>query len=237
MKRFFIYIILTIFLLSLSGCMNSESDTTFQHQAYKAQLVAVQDAIDSYHKDTGVLPIKNSTEDTPIYQKYRIDFKKLKEYLPNPPSDAYEQGGDFEYVLINPEKDPTVKVIDMSLVSKVQDLNRDIQVYYSNHKFSPLKDILADGRYSIDYKALGYKKPLTVTSPYSGRQLGFILNEKGEACINYLPDIYDAVKKSNKTYKEGYDLRQLLTNSTPYVPIDSVAYTMKKGEVVFLLNK
>ncbi|GGE38690.1 hypothetical protein GCM10011391_16870 [Pullulanibacillus camelliae] len=235
-KRFYLYIILGGLSLLFTGCANHSTDEGARRVAYKAQIAAVQDAIDSYKKKTGVLPIKNSTESTPIYRKYRIDFNKLKAYLPNPPSDAYEEGGDFEYVLVDPETHPTVKVIDMELVSEVQDLNQQIQIYYAHHKFAPLKDILADGRYSIDFKALGYKNAPTVISPYSGRHLSFFLDEHAKVEIDYLPDIEDVVKKSGKTYKEGVDLRALLVDKYPYVPIYSVPYTMKKGQVEFLIE-
>lgn len=236
-RRYCLYIILSGLLLVVSGCgQRTDAREAARHVAYKAQIAAVQDAINSYKKKTGVLPIKNSTESTPVYRKYRIDFKKLEDYLPNPPSDAYEQGGDFEYVLVHPETEPTVKVIDMALVGAVQDLDQQIQNYYDHHQFAPIKGIMANGRYSIDFKALNYRQALTVISPYSGRPLGLFLDENAKVEIDYLPDIYDTVKKSGKTYKTGMDLRILLVDKFPYVPINSVPYTMKNGKVDFLIN-
>lgn len=44
---------------------------------YKDQILAVQTAVDTFKKDNGgILPIKTKEAETPIYQKYPIDFKK-----------------------------------------------------------------------------------------------------------------------------------------------------------------
>lgn len=224
-------------LLGLTGCMYPGDKKAQNHVAYKAQLQAVQTAVDEYQKDKGgILPIKNSTQETPIYKKYRIDYDKLEAYLAEPPFNAYESGGIFEYVLVNVEKDPTVKVIDLTLVNDVQEVQRKINIYRYHHQFSPLAGVITENRFKINFEELGYDKPPYVTSPYSGQQLGFILDKNARVHINYLPDIYKQVKKSGKTFKEGEDLRKLLVNNFPYVPIDSLPYTMKDGEVVFLVK-
>ena len=50
----------------------------------------------------GILPIKTLDQTTPIYHKYPIDFKRLvPEYMAEPPGNAYESGGVFQYVIID----------------------------------------------------------------------------------------------------------------------------------------
>ena len=62
----------------------------------------VQAAVNQFQKDNdGILPIKNSVETTPIYQKYPIDFKRIvPEYMAEPPRNAFESGGVFQYVIV-----------------------------------------------------------------------------------------------------------------------------------------
>ncbi len=42
-----------------------------------------------------------------------------------------------------------------------------------------LKKVISDGVYELDFKKLGYKDVPQVTSPYSGKGLPFVINEKG----------------------------------------------------------
>lgn len=221
----------------LSGCMNPGNEKAQSHVAYQSQLETVQNAVLSYQKATGVLPIKNSEESTPIYKKYRIDFNRIiPQYMGEPPDNAYSKGGYFDYVIIHPEKDLKVKVIDLTLVDKVQDIQRRIQNYRYNNGFSPIGGVITDKRYKINFKDIGFKEPQTVISPYSGQPLGFVMDDNSKVYINYLPDIYDAYKKSKKTFKVGEDLRDLLTENYPYVPSDSLPYTIKNDNVVFLVK-
>ncbi|MGV3488075.1 MAG: hypothetical protein ACO1OC_05765 [Tuberibacillus sp.] len=238
MKQKKIYITIIMALFFMTGCLNPGNEKAQNHIAYKSDITAVQQAVDDYKKKTKVLPIKNSTEKTPIYKKYPIDFDKLiPDYMPNAPANAYEEGGIFQYVLVDAETDPKVKVIDLTLTNKVDEIQMKIDEYRSIHHFSPLKSVIMDGVYSIDYKAIGYDKPPYITSPYSGKELGFVMDKDSNVHINYLPDIYDAVKKLGKTQPEGEDLRPLLVKDSFFVPVDSLPYTMKDGQVTFLINK
>src|SRR5579875_2095880 len=86
-----------IFLLS--GCMYPEQNLAKNQIPYKDQLQAVQTAVNDYRKDNGgLLPIKTKEANTPIYEKYPIDFKKLMpKYMSEPPGNAFENGGIFQY--------------------------------------------------------------------------------------------------------------------------------------------
>ena len=235
-SRLPLYILIIFLLFALQGCMYPSDPKAMDHVAYQAQLTEVQEAVDAYKKDTGVLPIKNSTPSTPLYEQNRIDFNRLvPKYLPKPPFNAYEEGGYFQYLIVTPETHPTIKVYDLTFTSTIQDLEHKIDVFRYNKGFSPVGKIIANGRYSIDYKALGYSAPPYVISPYSGQHLEFFMDGKSQVYINYLPDIYAAAKKAKGTVKQGDDLRPLLYANSPYVPISSVPYGLnKKGEVDFI---
>ncbi|TCP31653.1 hypothetical protein EV207_102143 [Scopulibacillus darangshiensis] len=221
----------------LSGCLNPGSEKTQSHVAYEAEMDAVQNAVLAYKKDTGVLPIKNSNEKTPLYKKYRIDFNRLiPKYMGKPPDNAYSEGGHFEYVIVNPEHDLQVKVIDLSLVAKVQEIKQRVENYRYNKGFSPIGGVIRAKVYKIDFKDIGYKEPPTVISPYSGQPLSFVMDNESNVYINYLPDIYNAYKKSGKSANNGEDLRYLLLKEHPYVPVDSLPYTIKNNQVVFLVK-
>ncbi|MFC4617816.1 hypothetical protein ACFO4N_03630 [Camelliibacillus cellulosilyticus] len=233
-RKLYIVFIAMALVVVVSGCGAPGGTAEQNHIAYKSQITAVQEAVNDYKKDTGVLPIKNSTETTPIYKKYRIDFKRLvPQYMDEAPSNAYESGGVYQYVLVDAEKHPQVKVFDLSLDNQVEDIQSKIQVYRASHHFSPLGGIIRDGVYKIDFKQLGYKKPPTVTSPYSGHPLGFIMDKSSKVYIDYLPDVRQAVKKSGKSYPADVDLRALLIDQSQYVPVDSLPYVMNDGQVVY----
>ncbi|WEG11381.1 hypothetical protein PU629_14565 [Pullulanibacillus sp. KACC 23026] len=239
MKRRTAAIALIIFTtIILQACGYPGDPKATSHTAYKAQITEVQQAVDDYKKKTGVLPIKNSTPETPIFEQNAIDFKRLvPEYLPEAPVNAYEEGGYFQYVIVNAETDPTVKVYDLTIISTIQDIENKIQVFRENKGFSPVGQILADGRYTIDYKAIGYKTAPEVKSPYSGQPLSLFMDSKSQVYVNYLPDIYNAVKASKEKLPKGKDLRYLLYAKSPYVPVASVPYALNdKGEVNFLLK-
>lgn len=223
------------FILVLQGCMNPGNPASVTHVVYPADIQSVQTAVMAYRKDNGVLPIKNSTMTTPIYTKYQIDFKRLDQsYLSKPPSNEFSQGGYFDYILINPETDPKVKVIDLTLLNTVQSIQEKVNQYRSQHGYSPLAGVISAKRYRIDFKELGYSEPPVAISPYSGHALDFIMDDNSKIYINYLPDIYNALKKLKGKSPGPGDLRHLLTDHSPYAPVASLPYTLKNNQIVFL---
>lgn len=235
MMKYFPTGFLCLFLLSACGYTG---DPEIQHHVYKSQIETVQSAVNQYHKDTGVLPIKTRPQKTPIYQKYPIDFDRLvKKYLPDPPENSYLKGGIYEYVLVNAEKNPTVKVIDLTTVDKVQEVQRRVDMFRAKHGFSPLKDVIVNKRYSLDYKAMGYQNPPAIKSPFTGRDLDFVIDTKSKVHIDYRSDLYAFLKKYGEDYQKGEDIRNILVKHSPFVPVDSFPYTVNdKGEPIFLVK-
>lgn len=225
----------SIFLLSACGY---PGDPNVQEHVYPAQIQTVQSAVNEYHKDTGVLPIQTRDQKTPLYKKYPIDFNRLLgKYLPNAPQNAYANGGIFEYVLVHAEKNPTVKVADLQNEQVLQELQTKINFFRYSHHFTPIGKIIVPKRYTIDYKKLGYHTPPYVTSPFTGYQLGFVIGPNSKVHIDYRKDLHAFMKKFGGSYKPGEDIRHILVDHSPFVPIDSFPYTINSsGDPIFLVK-
>ncbi|WP_377888786.1 hypothetical protein [Alkalihalobacillus sp. R86527] len=239
MKKFGLQFLLwTGVLLILSGCLYPESRKGENRIPYTDQIDSVQTAVDQYQENKSVLPIKTRDQDTPIYQKYPIDFKKIvPSYLQEPPGNSFENGGVFQYVLINVEEEPMVRILDLIIVEDVKDLQLRINDYRRNHKYPPFKDILAKDRYSIDYEKLGMDTEPTIKSPFTNDDLPFFLDEKGNVHVDYRSDLNKAITNNPEhSYKEGEDIRDLLAFNSFYVPVSSVPYTIDNGKAVFLVK-
>jgi hypothetical protein len=225
-----------VVLLLLSGCMYPYAHKQHSAPPYPEQLNMVQESIDRYHQETGLLPIYNFDQDTPLYHRYAIDFNQLiPRYLSEPPSSSFERGGPYRYVLINVETKPEVKVIDLRLSQAVADFQLRINSYLQNHPYLPVDQMLEGGYFTLKYKELGLKGTPTVESPYSGQYLPLIVNQRGQAGIDYRIDLYQVLqKKGEAAIKEGDDIRFLLTEESPFVPAHSFPYTLKDGEPVLI---
>ncbi|HET7578563.1 MAG TPA: hypothetical protein VFK33_04705 [Bacillales bacterium] len=225
---------LCLFFLSACGYTGNPE---VQDHVYKAQLNTVQQAVDQFQKDTGVLPIKTRDQKTPLYQKYPIAFENrlIPKYLPDAPENAYMNGGLFEYVLVNAEKDPTVKVIDLTTVQVVQKLQRRVNFFEHQHHYTPTQGTIGPKRYKLYYKSLGYDQPPYVKSPFTGYQLGFVVGPDSKVHIDYRKDLNAFMKKYRASYKPGQDIRNILVQHSPFVPVDSFPYTVNpSGDPVFL---
>jgi hypothetical protein len=201
---------------------------------YKDQIQAVQTAVDDFQKDNGgILPIKTKEADTPIYQKYPIEFKRITpKYMADPPGNAFESGGIFQYVLVDVETNPTVKLFDLRMTETIRDINLRIR----SKGYPPYKKQIAKNVYSLDFKQLGFESPPYVVSPYTNQNLSLVITGNAEVCVDYRPDLYQELKKTDKQFKPGEDIRPILVNDSMFVPAYSLPYTLdaKTNEPVFL---
>jgi hypothetical protein len=237
MNRFVRIGIALLIVSLLSACMyRGEVGRQQANPAFvKEELSRVQSAIDSYYQTYQVYPIKNSDASTPIYEKYVIDLKKLVQsnMLSSIPKNAFENGGTYYYLLITPETSPTIKLLDLSLFQRMADLQQKVNELANRNQGTLPKGIaIAPGYYSLDFKQLG--QPLEqIQSLYSSNYLSIILHDSGELFIDYGLEIYTAVQAFGDLQKEReLDLRTLLVDSSPYVPIRSVPYYWVNGQPV-----
>ena len=234
MKRKLLGCLIAFTTFLLAGCMYPKENLAQNQVPYKEQIKTVQTAVDSFRKDNGgILPIKTKDATTPIYQKYPIDFKKIApKYIAEPPGNAFESGGVFQYVLVNVETDPTVKLLDLRTAEAIRDINLRIKT----NGYPPFKKEIAKNIYSLDFKKLGYEQPPFVTSPFTNKNQSFVVNTKAEVYVDYRPDLYEAIKKNHKPLKPGEDIRSILVDDSMFVPAYSLPYTVdaKTKEPIFL---
>jgi hypothetical protein len=237
-KNRFIRIGLAMLIVTLlSACMyRGEVARQQANPAFiKEELSRVQSAIDSYYETYQVYPIKNSDASTPIYEKYVIDLKKLVQsnMLSSIPKNAFENGGTYYYLLITPETSPSIKLLDLSLFQRMADLQQKVSEFANRNQGTLPKGIaIASGYYSLDFKQLGL--PLEqIQSFYSNNYLPVIIHDSGELFIDYGLELYTAVQSlGDMQIEQEFDLRTLLVESSPYVPIRSVPYYWVNGQPV-----
>lgn len=224
-------------ILLLSGCLYPDNELKKNQVPNADQLESVQKAVDKYKENTnGLVPIKTKPLDTPVFQKYLVDFNALfdKRLLSEPPGNAYENGGLYQYVLLDPENNPRVKLIDLRISETIRSTNVRLDIYRSKNMYPPFGEQIEKGVYKLNYKALGLESPPYVTSPFSRKNLPIIMDANGNLYVDYRIDLYDALEKYEHDYKEGDDIRFLLADNTPFVPVYSLATTIENGEPVYM---
>lgn len=238
MKFTYIRIAGVLFLtVLLSGCLYPQNKLDKNRAPNETQLELVQSAVDQYQADKqGLVPIKTKDNETPIFQKYLIDFTVLKEnnLISEIPGNAYENGGFYQYTLLTPEKNPRVKLIDLRITEEIRSVNVQLDIYRDKHLYPPFGNKIEDGIYNIDYNKLGFDTPPTVISPYTKENLPIVMDVDGNLYVDYRIDLTNALKKYENDYQEGDDIRYLLAENTPFVPAYSLPYTIRDGEPVFL---
>ncbi|WP_421379253.1 hypothetical protein ACOJQI_14980 [Bacillus salacetis] len=233
MKILKLSLLMVLAVSLLSGCLYPDEQLQKNQIPYEDQIEAVQSAVEKYQSaNGGILPIKTRDQDTPIYIKYPIDFNKLKgQFLSEVPGNAYENGGIFQYVLIDVEENPTVKIFDLRIAEKIREINIRIQ----STGYPPFKESVADNVYTLDYSKIGYDEEPYVVSPYSNNNLPLLINGSGEIFVDYRMDLNTLLQEGDYTFEKGEDIRPILTEDSAFVPAYSPPYTVnEQNEPVFM---
>lgn len=219
----------------LGGCMFPDSQRA-GNIPYEDQLQAVQTAVDAYREKTGVLPIKTKPANTPLMERYPVEFGRLVPgYMADPPSNSFEGGGLFQYVLVDAETDPTVKLIDLRVSERLQELQTNINAFRAKEGKFPFKGSLGKNQFTLDYDKLFVAEEPTIPSPYSDEALPIYVDGSGQLFVDYRKDVEQALENTDELPKKGQDIRYLLYNSSPFVPAYSQGYTIdEQGQVSFL---
>lgn len=228
------FFICLLFVTLLSGCMYPGDKDVAGDIPYADQLELVQKAVDAYQESTdGLLPIKTRDTETDIYIKYPIEFSMIvPAYTEKIPSNAYENGGIFQYVLIDVETDPTVKLVDLRVAERIREMNLRKNM---RGGAVPFKEAVGEWVYEIDYKELGFKEPITVKSPYSDAHLPLVVGGDGNFYVDYSIDLNRIVSEEKPKLNPGEDIRYLLSDSSPVLPAYSLPYTVnEQNEPVFM---
>ncbi|WP_239614136.1 hypothetical protein [Cohnella mopanensis] len=224
--------LLSIMILSLTGCLYPEDQTPGGQASAREAVLTVQDATERYQSQTSLLPIQNAKESVPVYEKYKVDLGKLKRmgYIAQIPAAAFENGGSYQFLIIDEETDPKVKLLDLVVFQTVNDVQKKVDEYRSSHGDRiPKGDELYPGFSVINFKELGMKAP-NIQSMYSRQTLNFLVNDQGQAYVDYGIDIATAVKKAQTEPQPNEDLRKVLVDASYYVPVRSPVYHWMEGE-------
>jgi len=226
-------------VMMLTGCLYPQSELAKNQVPNEAQLEMVQSAVEQYKENNnGIVPIKTKENDVSLYEKYVVDFTKLREeqYLAEIPGTAYENGGVYQYVLIDPEDAVAVKLIDLRLTDKLREVNLKLNEYRVKNTYPPFGEQIEKGVFRLNYEKLGYKSEPYVVSPYSSENLPFVINADGELFIDYRLDLAKMLEEYEHEFKEGDDIRPILTDNAPFVPSYSLPYTLEGNEPKFLIK-
>ncbi|GLX68990.1 hypothetical protein [Paenibacillus glycanilyticus] len=220
-------------VISISGCMYPKSEMKQNQVAPKEAVRNVQAAIDQYQSETGMLPMKNSSEDTPVYEKFLVDFSQLtnKGYISSIPTAAFENGGNYYFLIINEETKPQIKLMNLVTYQQANDIQSWVNDYKNSHDGQlPASGQAYPGYSYIDYKAMNKKSP-DLRSDYSFQTLAAMMDETGRVYIDYGPDIMQVIQKhSDVKPSADADLRTVLVDSDQYVPVKAPAYHWVNNE-------
>ncbi|WP_339177260.1 hypothetical protein [Oceanobacillus sp. FSL W7-1293] len=236
MKYTYLLTIPFMFLL-LSGCMYPQSERSENQIPNEEQLAVVQQAVETYREEEdGLVPIQTKDSDTHIFEKYLIDFKQMLEkgYLSELPGNSFEEGGVYQYTIIDPEDDLQVRLIDLQTTEQLRSINVRLDVYRQEHTYPAYGQQITDQIYTVDYEKLGLSEPPTAKSPYSQADLPIVMDLDGKLYIDYSYDLNQALEEDDHGYEEGDDIRYLLVDNYPFVPAYSLPYTVEDGQAVFM---
>jgi len=232
------FILLAFMAILLSGCMYPNERKAENQMPIDQQVALVQEAIDRYREETSVLPIATKEAETPIYEKYVIDFSKLiPQYIPYIPGAAFEQGGSFLFVLTNVETQPTVRLLDLKLIHEVGDIQSRVNYYHEKNKSLPVAGVVRPGYFQIDFKRIGVKEEKgSIQSPVTGDALPVIMSVTGQVGIDYQTDLEKISQSTRDLPAPKGDIRDLIPEHSLYVPVKSFPYTYEDEKIVLASN-
>lgn len=133
-------------------------------------------------------------------------------------------------MIIDEETKPQVKLLDLATFQSINDIQKKINEYRASHgDRNPAGDEVYPGFPVVDFKKLGMKAP-DIVSVYSRQTLNVLVDERGQAYVDYGIDIAAAVKKKESKPQSDEDLRRVLIDASYYVPVRSPVYHWIDGE-------
>lgn len=228
---FFVRIVLVPVILAmlLPGCLYREAVRQNPSDAYRESVNRIQLAVDQYQSEHELLPLLTPSEETPKYEKFRVDLALLlKEgYLESIPQTAFENGGSVYFLIQNEELDPVIKIMDLTTVQHVNDVER-LAAKYREQRGGVLPvekghGELPEGIHLLDLKAIGGKS-YVLNSVYSGQELSYLISDEGKVYVDYAPDLMQVVERTGITPSEHDDIREMLTEQSYFVPVNSLPY-------------
>ncbi|WP_165983106.1 hypothetical protein [Macrococcus brunensis] len=229
-------LMLVVPVFFLSGCFYPNVEKAENQVAPLDQLNMVQTAVDQYRQDnSGLLPLKDRDQSYDQYVKHPVDFGKLQpRYISELPGSSFEKGGYYQYVMMDVDKNPTVKLVDLRNAEVLKDLRIRLNI---QDRTLALDKKVGPNVYKIAYKKYGLDEYPTVNSPYSGEALPVYINGGNDFIIDYTQDLGKVISEKKLKLKQGEDIRYILYKDSPILPAYSVPYTVnEKNEPIFKSN-
>ncbi len=232
-RWFSLLTVMSIVTATLTGCLYSGKQGQEQQVSYRESVDRIQSAIEQFQGEQSILPIITAGEETPRYEKFRIDLDKLNKmgYIDEIPATAFEKGGSAYFLLLDEEVNPTVKVMDLMTVQKVNDVQRQVNAYRNtNDGELPVQDNneTYPGLFTVDFNK-SKAEPYVLKSVYSNQKQAYLVDHAGQVYVDYAFDIMQAIEKSGASAAEYDDLRVLLTEQSYFVPVKSLPYQWMNG--------
>lgn len=215
-------------LLLSAGCMYPD-EQRMQMDRLPQQVAQVQSAVDAYFRQNKILPYTYTEEKQKLTTKYKVNFNELKGFLGEVPPSSFDKGGYFLFVLVDVEKDPTVRLFDLRANDAVSKIEPSIKGYVEHHQSLPEKTRINQYFYTIDYKKLKLEA-VKIPSPYSQEKLPLIMDQKGKVYIDYRREVMYKWQQAAQKPSEQTDLRLWLAKDSLYVPAFSPLIKMKGNE-------
>ncbi len=228
-------ILLLSMILILTGCLYPDEKRVENQVPFEEQINLVEQAVVQYRLENQVLPVRYSEKETNSFQQYLIEFHKLvPRYIQNAPGNSFENGGVYQYVLVNVEEDPKVKLIDLTITRRIQDFQRTVNEYRRKNRFAPVEEVVSTNVFLLDHEKLNLEEAPTVNSPFHpDHRLPLLMDGNGTVIVDYTLDLNYALNKFEHQLQPGDDIRSILVEYFFFVPQNSVPYTLEDGKVVF----
>ncbi len=224
-------LIFFIVILLVAGC-GYPQEKRQQLDQLPEHVLRVQTAVDLYKKQKNELPYRYRDDEIMLTSKYIVDFDALQGHLSSTPPTAYEQGGNYLYVLVDVEKDPTVKLLDLRTNETVRSVQQQVQFYYQEYKKWPTKEKVTSDYWKIDYQKLR-SDPVTLQSPYGSQaKLELLLDQQGRVFIDYRSEAMRLIQQAQEKPTSEEDLRLWLAKQSHFVPAFSPPMSYEKNEPV-----
>ena len=235
-----IMVALTMLAISTTGCLYPKELRAENQVSYRETTLLVQNAVEAYQKEKGILPIMTSGNEVPKFEKYRINFEPLVagKYLSDVPNASYEKGGPGYFIIINEETKPAVKLMDLTVYQHINDIQKLVDRFAKAHPGTlPLGKELYPDFYAVDAKQLNGNLP-EIKSVYSGEPAQIMIDKKGKVYVDYAADIVTAIQKTGGNVSGNIeDLRDYLVEASFYSPVKSTTYHWVNEQPMPVLSK
>lgn len=235
MRKLGFLLTFTLSLVVLTGCMYPDDQRAGSNIPPETDIQNVQNAVDNFQEsEGGILPIK-TTEDAVEYLEYPIEFTRVvPEYLSEIPVTAYENGGNFQYVILDEEEDPTVKIADLAIIEELRSLSLRIN---GMGEHVELGEQVGPNVYQLDLEHYNLADNPTVTSPYTRQELNVYYSGGQDFVVDYRDDLNMMIENEGLEFETGEDIREVLYEYTPIVPIYSPEMTVdENNEAIFMTS-